>query len=270
MVVAELTGGPLATPLQYQKHMTHHLLPTFPRRPLSPLRHAFLVRDPERVLTSYAKVREEPTLEDLGLPQQVELFETFGGPVVDAADVLRDPRATLTLLCDALGIGFDAAMLAWPAGPRRHRRRVGAALVRRRRGVDRLRAVLPRLGRPAARPARVPAGAVPSLLRRAGAVPPHSPGVLMLQTFDERNRDLIVGIDDRLVHRDEAGVSPFDSVVQGGDAVWEGLRLHQGRIFKLAEHLARLRRSAQALAFASIPSDEEITERIRAVWPPTR
>ena len=48
----------------------------------------------------------------------------------------------------------------------------------------------------------------------------------MLQTFDERNRDLVVGIDDRLVHRDEAGVSPFDSVVQGGDAVWEGLRLH--------------------------------------------
>jgi branched-chain amino acid aminotransferase len=87
----------------------------------------------------------------------------------------------------------------------------------------------------------------------------------MLQTFDERNRDLVVGIDDRLVHRDEAVVSPFDSVVQGGDAVWEGLRLHGGRIFKLTEHLARLRRSAQALAFASIPSEEEITERIRAV-----
>ncbi|MDF2967837.1 MAG: aminotransferase class, partial [Nocardioidaceae bacterium] len=72
----------------------------------------------------------------------------------------------------------------------------------------------------------------------------------MLQTFDRRNRDLVVGINDRLVHRDEAGVSPFDSVVQGGDAVWEGLRLHRGRIFKLPQHLARLRRSAQALAFA--------------------
>lgn len=87
----------------------------------------------------------------------------------------------------------------------------------------------------------------------------------MLQTFDPRNRDLVVGIDDRLVHRDEAGVSPFDSVVQGGDAVWEGLRLHRGRIFKLTEHLARLRRSAQALAFVSIPIDEEIIERVRAV-----
>ena len=87
----------------------------------------------------------------------------------------------------------------------------------------------------------------------------------MLQEWDERNRDLVVGIDDRLVHRDEAGISPFDSVVQGGDAVWEGLRLHRGRIFKLPEHLARLRRSAQALAFASVPSEAEITDRIRAV-----
>lgn len=94
------------------------MIPAVPRGPLASLRHAFLIRDPERVLTSYAKVRHEPTLEDLGLPQQVELFETFGGPVIDAVDLLRDPRSTLTRLCDALGIGFDDAMLAWPAGPR--------------------------------------------------------------------------------------------------------------------------------------------------------
>ncbi|WP_419163492.1 aminotransferase class IV [Candidatus Palauibacter sp.] len=85
----------------------------------------------------------------------------------------------------------------------------------------------------------------------------------MLQQFDERNRDLIVNLNGTLVHRDEAGVSPFDSVVQGGDAVWEGLRLYDGRIFKLREHLARLRSSALALAFAEIPSDKEITQEIR-------
>ncbi|WP_419858317.1 aminotransferase class IV [Candidatus Palauibacter irciniicola] len=85
----------------------------------------------------------------------------------------------------------------------------------------------------------------------------------MLQRFDERNRDLIVNVNGTLVHRDEAGVSPFDSVVQGGDAVWEGLRLYDGRIFKLREHLARLRSSALALAFAEIPSDEAIIEEIR-------
>jgi branched-chain amino acid aminotransferase len=85
----------------------------------------------------------------------------------------------------------------------------------------------------------------------------------VLQQFDERNRDLVVNIDGRLVHRDEAGVSPFDSVVQGGDAVWEGLRLYDGRIFALDEHLDRLRRSAQALAFEQIPPDDEIVEQIR-------
>ncbi len=85
----------------------------------------------------------------------------------------------------------------------------------------------------------------------------------MLQTFDERNRDLMVSVAGRLTHRDQAAVSPFDSVVQGGDAVWEGLRLYDGRIFRLTEHLARLRRSAQALAFEMIPSDEEITAEIR-------
>jgi branched-chain amino acid aminotransferase len=85
----------------------------------------------------------------------------------------------------------------------------------------------------------------------------------LLQKFDERNRDLIVNIGGTLAHRDEAGVSPFDSSVQGGDAVWEGLRLTGGRIFALDEHLARLRRSAHALAFDVVPSDAEITEQIR-------
>jgi len=85
----------------------------------------------------------------------------------------------------------------------------------------------------------------------------------VLQGFDERNRDLIVNVDGRLTHRNEAAISPFDSSVQGGDAVWEGLRLYDGRIFRLAEHLARLRRSATALAFTSVPSDQEITEQIR-------
>jgi len=85
----------------------------------------------------------------------------------------------------------------------------------------------------------------------------------VLQPFDERNADITVSVGGRLTHRDEAAVSPFDSSVQGGDAVWEGLRLYRGRIFRLAEHLARLRRSAQALAFEAVPSDEEITEQIR-------
>ncbi len=85
----------------------------------------------------------------------------------------------------------------------------------------------------------------------------------MLQSYDERNRDLIVNVNGKLTHRDRAAISPLDSAVQGGDAVWEGLRLYHGKIFRLAEHLARLRDSAKALAFTQIPSAEEITEQIR-------
>jgi branched-chain amino acid aminotransferase len=85
----------------------------------------------------------------------------------------------------------------------------------------------------------------------------------MLQSYDERNRDLLVNINGTLVHRDRAGVSPFDSAVQGGDAVWEGLRLYDGRIFRLTEHLDRLRGSALALAFAEIPTHEAIVTEVR-------
>src|SRR3954454_2195452 len=73
----------------------------------------------------------------------------------------------------------------------------------------------------------------------------------------------MVSVGGRLSHRDEARVSPFDSAVQGGDAVWEGLRLYDGRIFKLSEHLDRLRRSAIALSFAEIPPNEKIIDEVR-------
>src|ERR1700676_5277562 len=85
----------------------------------------------------------------------------------------------------------------------------------------------------------------------------------MLQQFNEKNRGLIVNVNGRLVHRDEAGISPFDSAVQGGDAVWEGLRLYNGRIFKLHEHLDRLERSARALSFLEIPPREKIVDEIK-------
>jgi hypothetical protein len=119
-VVAGLVSGP--TPagrsVYYQKHMTHHLLPEVDTSQLAGLRHAFLIRDPQRLLASYARVRDTPTLADLGLVRQVELFRLFGGPVVDAGDLAARPRAVLETLCGALGIGFDEAMLSWPTGPR--------------------------------------------------------------------------------------------------------------------------------------------------------
>jgi hypothetical protein len=104
--------------VHYQKHMTHHLLPEIDRGALAGLTHAFLIRDPRQLLASYARVRSQPTLADLGLEQQAETFRAFGGPVIDAADILRDPPAALGALCAALGISFDPAMLSWPSGPR--------------------------------------------------------------------------------------------------------------------------------------------------------
>lgn len=85
----------------------------------------------------------------------------------------------------------------------------------------------------------------------------------MQQHADERNAKLIVNINGELMPRDKAGISPFDSSVQGGDAVWEGLRLYNKKIFRLIEHLDRLRDSAKALAFEEIPTIEQIIEEIR-------
>ncbi|WP_213001380.1 HAD family hydrolase [Winogradskya consettensis] len=118
-VAAQLTGpAPDGAAVFYQKHMAHHLLPDIGRSWLDGLTHAFLLRDPAQVVASYARVRGEPTLEDLGYPQQAEIFRAYGGPVVDAADLLADPPGVLGRLCEALAIPFDPAMLRWPAGPR--------------------------------------------------------------------------------------------------------------------------------------------------------
>jgi hypothetical protein len=117
--VGELLAAlPAGRPVQYQKQMTHHLLTQIGDAWMGSLSHAFLIRDPAEVIASYAKVREEPTLADLGFEPQAGIFRRFGGPVVDAADLLRDPAGMLSALCAALGIEYQPAMLSWPAGPR--------------------------------------------------------------------------------------------------------------------------------------------------------
>jgi hypothetical protein len=120
VVLRSLTSGrlPPGVTICYQKHMTHHLLPAVDRAALAGLRHAFLIRDPRSLLASYARVRSEPTLSDLGLVQQASIFEKFGGPVLDSADLLAAPEPALRALCAALGVPFSAAMLSWPPGPR--------------------------------------------------------------------------------------------------------------------------------------------------------
>lgn len=124
-VVAHITG-PIANSKQifFQKQMTHHLLPEIDREWLRKVTNCFLIRDPQEVINSYIKKREDPALEDLGFVQQAEIFDflrtrtTAVPPVVDAKDVLQNPERTLRLLCKAVGIEFRESMLSWPPGLR--------------------------------------------------------------------------------------------------------------------------------------------------------
>jgi Sulfotransferase domain len=123
-VARSLTEGPAPAPLFYQKHMTHHMLAEVDLAFTGSLINCFLVREPARMIASYARVRPDFGLEDLGLPQQLRIFRyveqrTGRRPlVVDAAEVLANPRAALERLCRYAGIEFDDRMLSWPAGPR--------------------------------------------------------------------------------------------------------------------------------------------------------
>ena len=129
-VVEQLTGpipesrhqGP--SHIFFQKQMTHHQLPEVDRRWLGALTNCFLIRDPAEVITSYIKKNDDPTLDGLGFVQQAEIFDWVSQhtdqrcPVVDAKDVLQNPEQMLRLLCDAVGVEFDHAMLSWPPGLR--------------------------------------------------------------------------------------------------------------------------------------------------------
>jgi Sulfotransferase domain len=134
-VVAQLTGPiPNGKRIYFQKQMTHHLLPEMDRQWLGAVTNCFLIRDPAEVITSYIKKNDNPALEDLGFVQQAEIFDWVAGasrcdvsgrrsavslpPIIDAKDILQDPERTLRLLCGAIGIEFDDAMLSWSPGLR--------------------------------------------------------------------------------------------------------------------------------------------------------
>lgn len=118
-VARALAGAaPGGKPVWYQKHMCQHMVDGMPRAWMGACRHVFLIRHPARVMASYAAKRENPTEADLGFAVQSALFEACDDPVVvEAEDILRDPAGMLRALCAALGIGWDPAMLSWPAGP---------------------------------------------------------------------------------------------------------------------------------------------------------
>jgi len=122
--VAAACSGPIPQEqsLFYQKHMTVHMIPGLGRGFMRDCVNVFLIRHPARVVASYAKKREGPTLLDIGFVQQAELFDEVTGwlgrppVVVDSLDIRANPREKLQKLCKAIGIPFTETMLTWPAG----------------------------------------------------------------------------------------------------------------------------------------------------------
>jgi hypothetical protein len=124
--VAEVLLGllPDGKTLQYQKHMTHHMLEDFPLDWVAACDHAFLIRHPARVIASYTRKMEALSLEAIGFPQQARLFDEMKArtgkapPVVDSDRILENPHAVLSRLCAALDITWDESMLSWTPGPK--------------------------------------------------------------------------------------------------------------------------------------------------------
>jgi sulfotransferase family protein len=123
-VVAALLGPvPAGTRVFYQKHMAHHLLDGIDRRWVADLTNVMLIRDPREVVASYVRSRADVTAEDLGLHQQVQLYDELVAagtppPVIDARDFLLAPEPYLRAMCRHVGVDFTSRMLAWPPGPR--------------------------------------------------------------------------------------------------------------------------------------------------------
>jgi hypothetical protein len=124
-VMHTLSGDPTdGSPVWYQKHMWHHMTGPIGYGDFADFRHAFLIREPERMIASYLRKREAARFEDFGLEKQAEFFEReadrlgHAPPVIDANDVLANPEAVLSKLCGALNIPWDPAMLSWDPGRR--------------------------------------------------------------------------------------------------------------------------------------------------------
>ena len=124
-VMASLRGEtPDCSPVWYQKHMWHHMAGPIGYENFEGFAHAFLIREPERMIASYLCKRDTAAFEGFGMDRQAEFFEResdrlgHAPPVIDANDVLADPTGVLSKLCDLLAIPWDPSMLSWPAGRR--------------------------------------------------------------------------------------------------------------------------------------------------------
>uniref|UniRef100_A0A251K7I8 Branched-chain-amino-acid aminotransferase-like protein 1 n=1 Tax=Manihot esculenta TaxID=3983 RepID=A0A251K7I8_MANES len=269
-VVNEVIFGPGEKKYRFCKHIAKQRLPGLPNDLMKKGKHFILIRNPLDILPSFRKV-VPPSFLELGLAELVSIYSDLsqmGKPpaVVDAADLQQDPEGTLRGLCKDLEIPFDDAMLRWEAGPKpidgvwapwwykSVHQSTGFNQARKYPQpfpfslYDLLEKSIP-LYNMLRRHVRQMTGLLKSPLP-----PPDIP--------IPANEKLLAWVGDEILPRESAKVSVFDSVVQGGDSVWEGLRVYNRKIFKLDEHLDRLFDSAKALAFKNVPTREEVKKAI--------
>ncbi|XVE62965.1 hypothetical protein DITRI_Ditri06bG0161700 [Diplodiscus trichospermus] len=284
-VVKEIVYGPGGKKYRFCKHIAKERVPGLPNDLLQKGKHFILIQNPLDILPSFDEV-VPPLFLELGLGELVSIYSELCAmgkppPVIDAVDLQQNPEATLRGLCQDLDIPFQDAMLRqvetffeaktfqsihwlflqWEAGPKPID---GIWAPWWYKSVHNSTGFAPRRKYPRPFPFSfydLLEQSLPfyNLLRR------HVKQTSYLLTPPlpvPENEKLLAWVGDEIVTRENAKVSVFDSIVQGGDGVWEGLRVYNGKIFKLEEHLDRMFDSAKALAFNNVPTRDEIKEAI--------
>ncbi|OIT21124.1 PREDICTED: branched-chain-amino-acid aminotransferase-like protein 1 [Nicotiana attenuata] len=269
-VVKEVIFGAGTKKYRYCKHIAKQRVPGLTNELMKRGKHFILIRNPLDILPSFDKV-VPPSFLELGLAELVSIYSELSElgkppPVIDAADIQENPEAALRGLCEDLDIPFQDSMLRWEAGPKSFD---GIWAPWWYKSVHKSTGFAPAKKYPTRFPT-----SLYDLLEQS------LPFYNMLKRHARRssyilnstsphpslpvpaNEKLLAWVGDEIVPRETAKVSVFDSVVQGGDAVWEGLRVYSGKLFKLEEHLDRLFDSAKALAFSNVPTREEVKEAI--------
>lgn len=264
-VIKDVIFGPGKKKYRYCKHIAKQRLPSLAKDMIKKGKHFILIRSPLDVLQSFDKV-VAPSFLELELASLVTIYGELcelgsPPPIIDALDLQRNPEGTLRCLCNALDIPFQSSMLKWEAGPKPAD---GLWAPWWYASVHKSTGFKP----PSTCPKPFPFKLY-SLLEQClpfyNILKRHAlrPDVSVQPTLPvPTNEQILVWVGDELLPRESAKVSVFDSIVQGGDGVWEGLRVYNGKIFKLDEHLDRLSDSAKAMAFVNVPERNEIKRAI--------
>ncbi|KAJ0603874.1 putative branched-chain-amino-acid transaminase [Helianthus annuus] len=266
-VVNNIIYGPGGKKYRYCKHISKQRLPGLSDELIKKGKHFILIRNPLDILQSFDKVVPS-SFHELGLGDLVSIYSELCAagnrpPIIDAAELQEDPKAALRGLCEDLDIPFQASMLKWEAGPKS----VDGIWapwwyksVHKSTGFSRAVNYPPAFPRPLY---ELLEQSLPFYnMLRCHARQKRYPKLVKPSLPVPANEKILVWVGDELLPRDSATVSVFDSVVQGGDSVWEGLRIYNGKVFKLEEHLDRLFDSAKALAFNNVPTRDYVKEAI--------